>query len=117
VQERFLKQRNGIDWLGGIFPYSNLRDRVSLVYDYLRILRSIDAVPEILFSAEKGTKISDTTNAQELVTSTNATSPVDLKKEETQISAPSTVASTEDTVKGKDESKGKPGSGGSSLFE
>jgi len=50
VQEKFLKQRNGAEWLGKLFPYTNLRDRVSLVHEYLRILRSIDAVPELLFS-------------------------------------------------------------------
>ncbi len=56
VQERFVKQRVATDWLGRIFPYSNLRDRVTLAHDYLRILRNIDAIPEALFSTEKSAK-------------------------------------------------------------
>jgi hypothetical protein len=73
VQERFLKQRNGVDWLGKIFPYSNLRDRVSLVHDYLRILRNIDAVPEILFSSEKA-KPADVSEASKSGTAVVTTS-------------------------------------------
>src|SRR5207247_38423 len=51
LQERFLKQRNGVEWLNKIFPYSNLRDRVSLVQDYFNVLRQVDAMPQSL--AEK----------------------------------------------------------------
>jgi hypothetical protein len=122
LQERFLKQRNGIDWLGGIFPYSNLRDRVTLVYDYLRILRGIDAVPDILFSIEKGGKPANATNAQGLeVVSVNPPSPADSKKEEGQITAPSEVTSGVATVKHEDADSGevesKPESGGNPSFE
>jgi hypothetical protein len=122
LQERFLKQRNGIDWLGGIFPYSNLRDRVSLVYDYLRILRAIDAVPDILFSIEKSTKPANATDAQGLeVVPGNSTSPADLRKEETQMTAPNAVAGSRATVKpedaNRDESESKPGVGGNPPFE
>src|SRR5215469_4393503 len=38
VFERFVRQREGIDWLARIFPYVNLRERVSLVQDYLKRL-------------------------------------------------------------------------------
>jgi hypothetical protein len=53
VFERFVRQREGIDWLPKIFPYTNLRERVALVQDYLKVLQAIEAIPEGVFGNRK----------------------------------------------------------------
>ena len=73
VFERFVRQREGIDWLPKIFPYTNLRERVALVQDYLKVLQAIEAIPESLFGNRKdsphqtsaGTETAKTANAAE----------------------------------------------------
>jgi hypothetical protein len=125
VQERFLKQRNGTDWLTKIFPYSNLRDRVSLVHDYLRVLRGIDAVPEILFSSEKprpaGT--SEGQGPEVALVPASARAPADPKdetpKQTSAVPGGSEGADTRTkgsaTLEQNNESKGESGS--ARLFE
>jgi hypothetical protein len=46
LSESYLKQGKGSATLGKIFPYTDLRDRLALVYGYLAILRRIGAIPE-----------------------------------------------------------------------
>lgn len=51
--ERFLKQRDVVELLPKIFPFSNLKERISMVQDYLRILNSMDAAPDSLWAGSK----------------------------------------------------------------
>lgn len=53
VAERFLKQKDSIDWIAKIFPYVDLKDRLSVVQEYLRVLRSMDAIPGALTGTNK----------------------------------------------------------------
>lgn len=53
VSERFLKQREGIEWLPTIFPFTDIKERLSLVQDYLKILKSLDAIPDALTGTNK----------------------------------------------------------------
>ncbi len=65
--ERFLKQREVIDLLPRVFPFTDLKERLLLVQDYLKILGSINAVPESLFGATKKPHpegAADSTNVQ-----------------------------------------------------
>lgn len=49
LSERFVKQRESTEWLARVFPMTNLRERLTLVQDYLKALGKIGAVPEGLF--------------------------------------------------------------------
>jgi len=53
VSERYLKQRDRVDWLSNIFKYADLKERVQLVNEYLRLLHSADAVPDLLWPGKK----------------------------------------------------------------
>jgi hypothetical protein len=53
IFERFLKQRDGIEWMAKTFPFSDLKERLSLVQDYLRILKSIEAIPDAALGTNK----------------------------------------------------------------
>jgi hypothetical protein len=51
--ERFVKQREGAEWLTKVFPYLDIRDRIKSVQDYFNILRGMDAMPAVALSAKK----------------------------------------------------------------
>jgi hypothetical protein len=53
VCEKFLKQRDGVEWLSKLFPYTNVRERVSLVQEYLRILQDLEAIPDGLLGSKR----------------------------------------------------------------
>lgn len=98
VQERFVKQRAATDWLGKIFPYSNLRDRVTLAHDYLRILRGIDAVPEVLFSTERSAKTVDLSEPPKSEPQTEGSAAKQSAASPTETAPPSGAAAQDEHV-------------------
>lgn len=46
LAESYLKQGKGSSIIGKIFPYTDLRERLALVYAYLAVLRRIGAIPD-----------------------------------------------------------------------
>ena len=82
VFEKFVRQREGVDWLSKIFPYTNLRERVLLVQDFLKTLRAIDAVPDGLLGTRKdstaevpGTATTEAKKAEPPETETSVIAP------------------------------------------
>jgi hypothetical protein len=51
--ERFVKQRDGVEWLNKVFTHVDIRERISSVQEYLKILHSMGAVPDALLGTKK----------------------------------------------------------------
>lgn len=72
VFEKFAKQKEGIDWMNKVFPYANLRDRLALVQEFLRVLGSIEAVPEALLGTNKREKQAESPTSERKVEPSDA---------------------------------------------
>jgi hypothetical protein len=88
VFEKFVRQREGIDWLPKIFPYTNLRERVSLVQDYLKVLQAIEAIPEGLLGNRKDSSHETSAGTEPVKTANSAGGQRDGDSADKSIQAP-----------------------------